>query len=72
MQTFHHLVTNLGIPFSTKEGIKVKGMRHSYGSPIRKNVRAKQDAEAVTLLRRVGNLEQSSSKLKQRPLTCIP
>ena len=43
----------LGIPFSTKEGVRVKGLRHTYGSPIRQHVRAKNDADAVKLLRRV-------------------
>ena len=42
-----------GVPFSTKEGIKVKGMRNSYGSPIRRQVRAKNDAEAIRLMRKV-------------------
>lgn len=47
------IITHSGVPFSTKEGIRVKGMRNSYGSPIRRNVRAKNDAEGVRLLRKV-------------------
>ena len=48
-----HAFIFLGVPFSTKEGIKVKGMHNSYGSPIRRHVRAKNDAEAVRLLKKV-------------------
>ena len=31
-------------------------MRHTYGSPKRMTIRAKNDAEAVRMLRRVGKL----------------
>jgi len=44
----------LGVPFSTKEGIRVKGMNHSYGSVSRSGVKASSDADAVALLRKAG------------------
>ena len=44
----------LGVPFSTKEGIRVKGMPHTYGSVSRSGVRASSDADAVALLRKAG------------------
>ena len=53
MQSSSFLRILVGIPFSTKEGIRVKGLRHSYGLPKRENVRATADADAVKLLRRV-------------------
>ena len=44
----------LGVPFSTKEGVKVAGLHHSYGLVSRKDQIASQDAAAVRLLRRAG------------------
>ena len=44
----------LGVPFSTKEGIKVAGLHHSYGLVSRKDQIASQDAGAVRELRRAG------------------
>jgi fatty acid amide hydrolase 2 len=44
----------LGVPFSTKEGIRVAGLRHSYGVVARREVRAVEDAACVRLLRRAG------------------
>lgn len=44
----------LGIPFSTKEGIKVKGLKHSYGVVSRQEERSVEDAVAVRLLRKAG------------------
>jgi len=44
----------LGVPFSTKEGIRVKGLHHSYGLTCRRDVIASEDATAVQLLRRAG------------------
>jgi len=44
----------LGVPFSTKEGIRVSGLHHSYGLPARKGVIATDDAACVRLLRRAG------------------
>ena len=43
-----------GVPFSTKEGIKVKGLHHSYGLVSRKDIVAIEDAEAVKLLKASG------------------
>lgn len=44
----------LGVPFSTKEGIRVKGLHHSYGCSLRSEHRASSDADAVALLRKAG------------------
>ena len=44
----------LGIPFSTKEGIRVRGLHHSYGLVSRRDVIAEEDATAVKLLRAAG------------------
>lgn len=47
-------VLTSGVPFSTKECIKVKGMHHSCGTMARAKVVAKEDAEVVALLRKAG------------------
>ena len=44
----------LGIPFSTKEGISVTGLHHSYGLVSRRNIKATEDASAVKLLKEAG------------------
>ena len=44
----------LGVPFSTKEGIRVAGLLNSYGVVARREVRATEDAACVRLLRRAG------------------
>ena len=44
----------LGVPFSTKEGIRVSGLHHSYGLPSRAGVVASEDATCVRLLRQAG------------------
>ena len=44
----------LGIPFSTKEGIRVRGLHHSYGLVSRRDIIAEEDATAVKLLRAAG------------------
>lgn len=44
----------LGVPFSTKEGIAVCGLHHSYGLVSRSSEVATEDAAAVRLLRRAG------------------
>ena len=44
----------LGLPFSTKEGIAVRGLHHSYGLLARRDQIASQDASAVRQLRRAG------------------
>lgn len=44
----------LGVPFSTKEGIRVATLHHSYGVPARRNVIAIEDAYTVRLMRRAG------------------
>lgn len=46
----------LGVPFSTKEGIRVAGLHHSYGLTCRRNVIAGEDSTAVQLLRRAGGI----------------
>ncbi|XP_065342069.1 fatty-acid amide hydrolase 2-B isoform X2 [Cloeon dipterum] len=44
----------LGVPFSTKDAIKVKGMSFTAGLYCRKDIRADGDAETVALLRAAG------------------
>ena len=48
-------------------------MRHSYGSPLRRKMRAKNDAEAVRLLRKVCMsiivIRLSESNNKHKPCT---
>lgn len=44
----------LGVPFSTKEGIKMAGLHHSYGVLARSHVLALEDASAVKLLKKAG------------------
>ena len=44
----------LGVPFSTKEGIRVKGLHHSYGLQARAGIVAGEDATCVRLLRQAG------------------
>lgn len=44
----------LGVPFTTKDCIAVKGLLHSAGVYARKELRADLDADAVALLRKAG------------------
>jgi len=44
----------LGVPFSTKEGIKMAGLHHSYGVQARSHIVASEDASAVKLLKKAG------------------
>ncbi|KAJ8915132.1 hypothetical protein NQ315_000384 [Exocentrus adspersus] len=44
----------LGVPFTTKDCIPIKGMIHSSGLVKRKHIVASEDAEAVARLRRAG------------------
>lgn len=44
----------LGVPFSTKEGIQMAGLHHSYGVPARSHIIASDDASAVKLLKKAG------------------
>ncbi|XP_037972886.2 fatty-acid amide hydrolase 2-B [Plutella xylostella] len=44
----------LGVPFTTKDCIAVKGLHHTSGVVLRKDVIADQDAETVKLLREKG------------------
>ena len=44
----------MGVPFSTKEGIRVAGLLHTYGVEARRGQRAPEDATCVRLLRRAG------------------
>ncbi|XP_013199410.1 fatty-acid amide hydrolase 2-B [Amyelois transitella] len=44
----------LGVPFTTKDCIAVKGLHHTAGVVLRKDVIAEKDAEAVRLLRESG------------------
>lgn len=44
----------LGVPFTTKNSIAVKGKAYSGGLYSRKDVKADEDAEAIELMKRVG------------------
>ena len=44
----------LGVPFSTKEGIRVSSLHHSYGVPARRDIIAVEDAYTVRLMRQAG------------------
>lgn len=44
----------LGVPISTKDCIRVKGMIHSAGIWVRRKIRGEKDAEAMALMRAAG------------------
>lgn len=44
----------LGVPFTTKDCIAVKGLIHSSGLVCRKHIRAEEDAAAITRLKHAG------------------
>jgi len=44
----------LGVPFTVKDGIAIKGLKQAVGIVARKDVRATEDAEVVALLRKAG------------------
>lgn len=46
----------LGVPFTTKETSKCKGMRSTFGLLCRKDKRAEEDAEVVRLLKNAGGI----------------
>ncbi|PSN54917.1 Fatty-acid amide hydrolase 2 [Blattella germanica] len=46
----------LGVPFSTKDCLKVTGMSHTAGLYCRKDVKATEDASAIELLRKAGGI----------------
>lgn len=46
----------LGVPFTTKESNRAKGLIHSMGLPCRRNHRAEEDATVVRLLKEAGGI----------------
>lgn len=44
----------LGIPISTKDCIAVKGLLHSAGLYVRRDFRAKENADAIELMKNAG------------------
>ncbi|XP_071455197.1 fatty-acid amide hydrolase 2 [Hetaerina americana] len=44
----------LGVPFTTKDSIQVKGLKFTAGLYARRNIKGAEDAAAVTTLRRAG------------------
>lgn len=46
----------LGVPFTTKDSIAVKGLLHTAGVYARRNIRAEKDSDAVALLRAAGGI----------------
>lgn len=46
----------LGVPFTNKDAIAVKGLRHTIGLVSRRDERAEEDADAVVLMRRAGGI----------------
>jgi len=55
----------LGVPFTIKDSFAVKGMRHTSGSVVRKNIVAKEDAEAVRLMRRAGAIPIATTNVPE-------
>ncbi|CAL4069855.1 unnamed protein product, partial [Meganyctiphanes norvegica] len=46
----------LGVPFTAKENVMIKGMSHTHGIVCRKGMKAEQDAGVVRLLREAGGI----------------
>lgn len=46
----------LGVPFTTKDSIAVKGLLHTAGVYARRNIRAEKDADVIALLRQAGGI----------------
>lgn len=44
----------LGVPITTKDCIRVKGLMHTAGLVCRKDIRGEEDAEAMGLMRKAG------------------
>lgn len=44
----------LGVPISTKDCIAVKGLLHTGGLWLRRNIRSKEDADVISLMRDAG------------------
>ena len=44
----------LGVPFTVKDSVAVKGMLYTAGSKMRKDILADEDAETVSLMRKAG------------------
>lgn len=55
----------LGVPFTTKESIAVKGMIHSYGLWYRRNERATEDAEVIRLMRNAGAILLANTNIPE-------
>ncbi|XP_076371380.1 fatty-acid amide hydrolase 2-like isoform X2 [Tachypleus tridentatus] len=55
----------LGIPFTTKDSVSVKGLVLSAGLVSRKGVKAEEDAEVVALLRKAGAIPIAISNVSE-------
>ncbi|XP_015600482.1 fatty-acid amide hydrolase 2 [Cephus cinctus] len=55
----------LGVPFTTKDCIGIKGMRQTAGLVIRKNSIAEKDAEAVRLMRLAGAIPLATTNVSE-------
>lgn len=55
----------LGVPISTKDCIRVKGMLHTSGIWVRRNIRGEEDAEAMRLMRAAGAIPFALSNVSE-------
>lgn len=55
----------LGVPFSTKDSTSVEGKLNTYGLLSRRNVRAKEDAECVALVKKAGAIVIATSNIPE-------
>ncbi|XP_071649227.1 fatty-acid amide hydrolase 2 [Temnothorax longispinosus] len=60
----------LGVPFTTKDSNRVKGLIHSLGLPCRRNHRAKEDATAVRFLKEAGGILIATTNVPELNLWC--
>ncbi|XP_012527396.1 fatty-acid amide hydrolase 2 [Monomorium pharaonis] len=60
----------LGVPFTTKESNRVKGLVHSMGLLCRRNHRAEEDATAVRYLKEAGGILIATTNVPELNLWC--
>lgn len=55
----------LGVPISTKDCIAVKGLLHTAGLWLRRNIRSPEDADAIRLMRDAGAIPFALSNVSE-------
>ncbi|XP_068081794.1 fatty-acid amide hydrolase 2 [Anabrus simplex] len=55
----------LGVPFTTKDSIKVKGLSHTAGLYKRKDIKADKDAVVVSLMRKAGAIPLAVTNISE-------